>query len=128
MEHPQHTEGGPEAPGILGQILQGVGTGSQEQVVAGFRMRTNPAAQALGHRECYQEIIYRQQECGIVSEPLLGIESTALGTVPVVAGVVAEMPVVAVGAIVERTAQRGGAASQKALQHLALAGGIAAPN
>ena len=56
-------------------------------------------------------------------EPLLGVLAAALRTVPVVAGVITEVPVLAIGAIVQRPAQRGGAASQKGLQHLALAGG-----
>ena len=54
---------------------------------------------------------------------LLGLLAAALRTVPVVAGMITEVAVVAVGTIVERPAQRRGAASQKALEHLALAGG-----
>ncbi len=42
---------------------------------------------------------------------------------PIIAGVVAEMAMVALGTIMERTAQRRGATSPKALKHLALAGG-----
>jgi hypothetical protein len=42
---------------------------------------------------------------------------------PIVTGVIAEMPMVALRTMMERTAQRRGAASHQALQHLALAGG-----
>lgn len=57
------------------------------------------------------------------SQPLAGVLATALGAVPVVAGVVGEVTVAAIGAQVESPAQRGGAAGQKGLQHRALAGG-----
>ena len=86
-------------------------------------MGTHPAAQAFGHGEGDQEIVDRQQQRGIGVEPLLGVLAAALGTMPVVAGVITEVAVVAVGAIMQRPAQRGGAASQDGLQHLALAGG-----
>jgi len=43
--------------------------------------------------------------------------------VPVIAGVIGEVAVAALGAMVERPAQRRGAAGQEGLQHRALAGG-----
>jgi hypothetical protein len=64
----------------------------------------------------------RQQQGGIVHQPLLGILATALRTMPIVAGMIAEVPMVALRAMMQRAAQRGGATSQKALKHLALAG------
>jgi hypothetical protein len=41
---------------------------------------------------------------------------------PIVARMIAEMPMVALRTMMERAAQRRGATSQKALKHLALAG------
>ena len=50
VQHAQQAEGGAEAFGVLRQVLQGLGTGGQEQIVAEAGMRANPAAQALRAR------------------------------------------------------------------------------
>jgi hypothetical protein len=123
VEHGQQAESGAEALGVLGQVLQGLGTGAQEQVVAEAGVRADPAAQAFGHSEGDQEIGDREQQGRVGRQPLLGVLSAALGAMPIIAGVVGEVTVAAIGAIVERPAQRGGAAGQEGLQHLALAGG-----
>lgn len=123
VEDGQQTQGGAEAFGILRQILQGLSAGAQEQVVAEAGVGADPAAQAFGHSEGDQEIGDRQQEGGVGREPLVGVLPAALGAVAVIARVIGEMAVAAIGAGVERPAQRGGAAGQEGLQHRALAGG-----
>ena len=128
VQHAQQAEGGAEAFGILRQVLQGLGTGGQEQIVAQAGMRANPTAQAFGHGEGDQEIVHRQQQRGILVEPLLGLLAAALRTVPVVAGVITEVSVVAVGAIMQRPARAGVRQVRMACSTSRWREGIAAPN
>ena len=116
VQYAQKAQGSAQAFGILREILQGLGTGSQEQVVASGRMGAYPPAQAFRNSEGEQEVVDRQEQRGVLLEPLLSVLAAALRAVSVIAGVIAEMAMVAVWTIVQRPAQRGSAASQKALQ------------
>ena len=62
---------GAEAFGVLRQVLQGLGTGGQEQIVAQAGMSANPTAQAFRHGEGDQEIVHGQQQRGVFIEPLV---------------------------------------------------------
>src|SRR5437867_1531052 len=42
VQDTQQAQRSSETPGIGGQVLQGLGTGIKEQVIAGFGMRTHP--------------------------------------------------------------------------------------
>jgi hypothetical protein len=78
-------------------------------------------SQFLGHGKGHQEVRHGQQEPDALAlEPVVGIGLTALGTVPVVAGVIAVVKARAVGTLEELAAQGRGAATQDLLQDLSL--------
>jgi len=86
-------------------------------------MRTNPAPQRFGDGEGDQEVGHRQEQTGVSGQPLVGVGLAALGTMPIIAGMIGVVVGAAVRAEEERAAQGGGVTGQELLKHLALTRG-----
>ena len=84
-EHPQLRA---QAFGIAGQILESLGTGSEEQIEAQLGMGADPGAQIVGQGEGDQEIGNGPEQAGLLAgQPILGVGGAAERTMAVVAGV-----------------------------------------
>ncbi len=123
VEEGEHAEADAEAFGVGGQVLQSAGRGSKQEGIGELGMSTDPGAQRLRDGEGDQEIGNGQEQLGMVLEPGLGIGLAALGTVPVVAGVVGVVVNAAIRAKKERAPLGGGATGEDLVQDLALTGG-----
>ena len=122
VQNPEHSQGGSQATGIARQILKPLGAGVEEQVVAQLRMRAQPRAERLRDGEGHQEIRHGQQQGPVGLQPMVGVGGAALWTVPVIAGVVTEELVFAVGTAIHGTTERRGAAPEDRRQDFTLAG------
>ena len=110
MQYAQHPQLRAQSARIASQVLQGAGTGGKEQVEADPGMGANETPQGLGHGEGDQEVGHGQEEPGpLALEPVVGIGLTALGTVPVVTGMIAVVKAPTVGTLEELVAQGRGA-------------------
>jgi hypothetical protein len=131
VEHAQHAQLGAQAPGVGGQLLQGLGAGGKEQVQRNLEMGADEHPQRFGQGEGDQEVRGGQKESLLLAlEPGVGVGLAAERTVPVVAGVITVVKAVAVGAGQEFSAPGRGAAGQDRVQHLSLPrrhGGAEAP-
>lgn len=123
VEDAEHAQGGTQALGVAGQILERLSRGGKEEVQAQLRVRAHPGAQGFGHRERDQEVGDREQQAGVVDQPGVGVGLAALGTMAVIAGVVGVMERAAVRASVEFAAQSGSATGKEPFEHLALTPG-----
>ena len=88
VEEAEHAQGSPEPLGVAGQILEGMSRGGKEEVQAHVRMGAHPEAQWLRDGESDQEVRDREQQARVVGQPLVGVGLAALGTVPVIAGMI----------------------------------------
>lgn len=121
MQYAQHPQLRAQSARIASQVLQGAGTGGKEQVEADPGMGANETPQGLGHREGDQEAGSGQEESGALAlEPVVGIGLTALGTVPVVTGVIAVVKALTVGTLEELAAQGRGATTADLVQDLSM--------
>jgi hypothetical protein len=131
VEHAQHPELGAEASGIGGQVVQGLGTGGEEQIQEELQMGADQPAQFIGHGEGGEEIRRGQKQARpLALEPGVGVGLAAERTMPVVAGMVAVVKAAAVRAGEELSAAGRGAAGEDRLQNLPLPrrhGGAEAP-
>ena len=124
VEHAQHAQLSPQPAGIGGQVLQGLGAGGKEQVQGDLEMRANEHSQFFRHREGEQEVGRGQQEArALVLKPVVSVGLTALGTMPVVAGMIAVVKARTVRALEELAAQSRSPARQNLSQDLPLAPG-----
>ena len=115
MEHAQATDFCAEIFGAAGDVLQGTGAFAQQQSVTELLVRTQPGAQPFGHREG-DEVIGNGQELELLLlDPFGGVRVAALGTGPVITGVIDKMIPPAVLAAIDFPAQGAGAAFQNAL-------------
>lgn len=119
VEHAQHAQLRAQTFGIGRQVLQGLGAGGKEQVQANAQMRADEKPEGFGHREGDQEVRHRKEQTLLLAlQPILGVGVAALRTMPVVAGVVAVVELVAVRTTKELASQHGSAAGQDLLQDL----------
>ncbi len=82
-----------EAPSrwVADQILERLSRGGEEQIQTLAWMRAHPEAQWLRDGESDQEVRDREQQAGVVGQPLVGVGLAALRAVPIVAGVIGVM-------------------------------------
>ena len=119
VEYSQHSQLRAQTLGIGGQILQGLGAGGKEEVQAHLEMGADERAQFFRHGESDQEVRHGKEQAPLLArQPSLGIGLAALGTMPVVAGMIAVVELVAVRTTEEMAAQRGSAAEQNLGQDL----------
>ena len=62
VEDAEHGQGGTHPFWVVRQILQGLGAGLEQELVADLGMRAHPSAQWLRQGESHQEIGGRQQQ------------------------------------------------------------------
>jgi hypothetical protein len=106
MEHPYHPDPAADEPWIQRQFLQGLRGAPKEDVVEGFLVATGQGSEFHRERQGHQEVRDRQQQTLLVVEPLLGLVLLALGTVPVLTGVVAVMVLLAGLTVIDLAAER----------------------
>jgi len=112
LEHGQEADVGTEILVVAGDVPQSAGAFSQEQRVETLLVGADHLPELGRHGEGDQVISHGQQLTSLAVAPLGGIGVTALGTGPVVAGVIGIVLLAAVAAV-ELPAQGGGAAGQK---------------
>lgn len=99
MEYAKHAQLGSESAGICRQILQGARAGRKEQIQGELLMGTDDRAQGVRDGKGDQEVRDGQKQAGTLTrQPVVGVGLTALGTVAVVAGMIAVVNVVTVRA------------------------------
>ena len=92
---------GTEQAGIARQLLEGLGRGSKQGLVAHPLMGAEKAAKRLGHGEGEQEVRHGQLAGLLGVEPLTGFMLLALRAVAVAAGAMDKMLMTAVGTLIE---------------------------
>lgn len=123
VAHAEHPQLGAEAFGVLGQILEGLRTGAKQQVQSDLQMGADEQPQRFRHREGNQEIRGGQQEpLALAGQPGVGVGLAAERAMPVVAGMVAVVKAVTVGAGEECSAAGRGATGADGIQDLSLPG------
>jgi len=90
---------------VFGQQLQGLGGGLKQGVVGGFCVGADEVPQLLRHGKSDQEIVCGEASGHLLGEPLLGFMVLAVGAVPIAAGALDEMALVAGSAEVEGKAE-----------------------
>ena len=101
------------------QVLQGLGAGGKEQIQTNLQMRADEKPEGLGHGEGDQEVRDRKEQTLLLAgQPILGVSVAALRTMPVVAGMIAVVELVAVRTAKELASQDGSAARQDLVQDL----------
>jgi hypothetical protein len=90
----------------LGQFLQRCRRGAKQQVVHQLLIAASQLSQRLRQREGDHEIRDRQQSALLLRQSLLPGPVLALGTVPVLAGVVTVMDLVTMLTVAQMTPQR----------------------
>ena len=122
VEHAEHAQLRAEPRGVAGQILQGLGTGGKEEIQSELELGTDPGAQRFRHGEGDQEVGDGEQEARRLSlQPGVGVGLAALGTVAVVAGMIAVGVAARTGGARKQFAAQGrSAAAEDLVQDLAL--------
>jgi len=105
VEHAEETDFRTQMFGIGGDGEQGLSGGAEENLVDGLLVLQGDGGDGLGQSEDHVEIGGGQQLGLSLLEPLETGLSLALGTVPVTAGTIARMGVLAVAAEFDDTAQ-----------------------
>ena len=119
MEHAQHSQLRAQAFGIGRQVLQGLDAGGKEQVQAEAQMGADEKPEGFGHGEGDQEVRdWKEQTLLLARQPIQGVGVAALRTMPVIAGMIAVVELVAVRTTKELASQDGSAAEQDLLQDL----------
>lgn len=91
MEHTDHPDTASDEAWIQGQYLQRLCGGAKQDVVETFLVAACQGSQGIGERKGDHKVRERQQETRVVVQPCFGLVILALGTVSILAGVVAVM-------------------------------------
>jgi hypothetical protein len=110
VEDGEETDFGAQMLGIAGNREEGFGGGAGEDIVDHFFVMEGDGGERLGDGEDHVEILHGQQLGGAPLEPLGARRPLALGAVPVAAGAVLNVGIVAVVAPSGGAAQGRGAA------------------
>ena len=106
--------------GIGGNGEQGFGGGAEENVVDDLFVVEGDGGDLFGQSEDHVEVLDGQQLGGALLEPLGARQSLALGAVPVAAGAIVDVRVLAVVAPFDDAAQRRSAAGLDGLHQAVL--------
>ena len=110
MENRQEPDGGPEVVGVGRHLQQGPGRGLKEDAIDHLRVLQGKGSESLGQREHHVEIGHGQEVRLLGLKPLGRLTALALGTVPVPAGVVGDLPLAAVVTLLDMAPQNPGPA------------------
>jgi hypothetical protein len=120
VQHTEETERHAETPRIGGNAEQGLRGDAEKDLIDHLFVIEGDVGDGLGQGEDHVEILGGQQLGLPLFEPLGARQSLTLGTVPVAAGAVAGMRVMAVVAPFRHTAQRRGPAGLNGLHQAML--------
>jgi len=123
VEDAQHSQSGSQPLGVGGQILQGPGTGVEENAITELGMRTNPVPQRIREGEGDEEVAGGQEQLSLFPEPGVGIGLSATRAMPIVTGVVGEVVCAAVGTDVEGSPSFGSLTTEDFPQDLTVTDG-----
>lgn len=101
---------GTEIPGVACDVMQGLRDGGKEQAIATPGIGAEQRVKRVGHGEDDVVVLDRQQMFSLGFEPAELLAALAFGTVPVPAGVVGDLAVIAAVALLDVAAEGGGAA------------------
>src|SRR5712691_12959306 len=110
VEYSDHAEVGADEPRVLSQLLQSSGGSAKEQIVDQLLMAAGERAQLCGQGKGDKEVMSGQQQLLLLFEPIIGLLILALGTMPVLAGVITVALRLALTAEIELAAETLGAA------------------
>src|ERR1051326_6203080 len=105
MEHGEEADFGAEVSGIAGDGEQRLGDGLKEEVVDGLLVVESDGGDLLRHREDDVKVLDGEQFGLSLLQPASARFALALGAMPVAAGAVEDVGVLAVVAPFDRSAQ-----------------------
>jgi len=123
MENSQEPDGGPEVAGVGRHLQQCPGRSLEQEPIDHLRVLEGHGGQELGQGEHDVEVGDGQEVRLLGLEPLGRLTALALGTVPVPAGVVGDLPLAAVVTLLDVAPQSAGPALDHGPQDPALSRG-----
>ena len=111
--------------GIAGDLLEGLGRGSEQDAVDHLLVLERERRELVWDAEDEMEIRHRQEFLASVLDPLSTSQLLALGTMPVPAGVVSDLEMLACVTALDVTTAGRGAARRKVMEDLAFCAGDA---
>src|SRR5262245_49057853 len=106
MEPPDHRDTASDAPWIQGPCLSCLRRGAKQDVVESLLVTTCNGSEFSRECEGHHEVSDWPQQTLLVFQPCLGLAILALGTMPVLTGMVAVMVVSAFVTVIELAAKR----------------------
>ena len=116
----QEPDLGPEVLRVGGDLLQGLGGGTEQEAVDHPGVLQGDRAEHCRERKDHMEVLDREQFRCPGLHPLRRGGGLALGAVAVAARVISDLPMPAAVALLDVPAQRGGPAGRDVLQSAAL--------
>ena len=110
MEYGEDPDACPEMAWISGDLQQGFGGGTKQQVVEQALVAECKRCQLLRQSEDHMRIRHRQQTGGLSAEPAIASRRLALGTMPVAAREIGDSLIRTGVALLQVSAEGGGTA------------------
>ena len=127
VEHADHAQGAAHEARVLSQLLRSRGRGAKEQAIDQLLVAARDLAQFLRQGEGEQKVGDRQEQRLLLLQPFLPGRVLALGTVAILARMVAVALLAALGTLVDLSAERFGAALLDVRHRVQVAGRHARP-
>jgi hypothetical protein len=122
VQHGSETDFRSQMPGSGGNLLQGPGGGSEQDIKEDGLVTESQRIQFVRQGEDDMEVGNRQERGQSFFEPIVAGDALALGTMAIAAGMVRDALVTAGVALVQMSAEGGGAALDDVAHHLSLRG------
>jgi len=122
VQHGGETDFGSQVPGSGGNLLQGLGDGSEQDIKKDGLVAESERIQFLRNGEDDVEVGNRQERGQSFFEPIVAGYALALGTVAIATGMLGDALVTAGVALVQVSAEGGRAALHDVAHHLSLRG------
>ena len=118
VQHAEEADFCPEMLGIASDFQKGFRTGAKQEIVEELLVLQHQRGQMTGKREDDMDVASREKFLATCLDPTVAGSSLTLWTMPVAAAVVGDGgPLAAAGALIEVTAQCGGATPRNSQQH-----------